>query len=97
MLEKYIGKMCIVRGKNSGVFYGEIERVTEKMVFFKTARKIWSWSGACAVEQIAEHGVDVTSKLTIKVEGTAINDWCQILICTEKSIKSLNEVREWIK
>ena len=55
MSKKYEGKY-IVRCDRAGVFYGEIEGVDGNVVSMRKVRKLWMWSGAAAVEQLAKEG-----------------------------------------
>jgi acylphosphatase len=98
-MENFIGKKVIVRGDRSGVFYGTLVAKNGSEVELHNFRKLHYWDGAGAVEQLA---VDGTSKpnncrFTVWVEKGIIEDEIQILECTDKAIKSLEEVKEWKK
>ena len=46
----------IIRCDRAGVFFGKIKERTGSEVTMTEVRKIWSWDGACAVEQLAQDG-----------------------------------------
>ena len=90
-------KYYIVRAKDAGVFFGQIERRNEHEIEMRNVRKLWYWDGAAAVEQLAVDGVkNIDScKFTVFVDQMIISDPVQIIPCTEKSEKILRAVKEW--
>lgn len=46
----------IVRCDRAGVFFGKIKERNGSEVTMAEVRKLWSWGGACAVEQLAKDG-----------------------------------------
>ena len=46
----------IIRGDRSGVFAGYLESKKEREVILRQARRIWYWSGAASISQLAEDG-----------------------------------------
>ena len=40
-----LGKKCIVRSVNAGVFYGTIAEIDDSTVKLNNARCLWYWSG----------------------------------------------------
>lgn len=95
--EKYLNNYCVVRGDRSGVFFGIVKSIDGPMVEMEKVRKLYYWDGAFAVEGLAEYGVTrpENCKFTVVVDSLIITDATQILLCTEKSIKSLSGVPEW--
>lgn len=87
----------IVRADRAGVFFGKIKSKDKDSVVMTEVRKIFYWNGAAAVEQIAVEGVSKPDdcKLTILVEEMEIMSPIQIIPCTEKSILSLQAIKEW--
>lgn len=43
----------IVRGKDSGVFFGEIAERNGQEVLMKNVRRLWYWDGAASISQLA--------------------------------------------
>ncbi len=58
---------------------------------------MYYWSGAAAVEQLAVDGVANAKdcKFTVVNEEITVNNYIQILTCTEKAITNLENVKEW--
>ena len=56
-MENMIGKYVIVRGKDSGVFAGELVSQNRQIVKLKDCRRLWYWDGAASISQIAKDGV----------------------------------------
>lgn len=89
----------IVRGNNSGVFYGEIEERNGKEVTMTNVRRLWYWDGANSISQLAQLGTSNprNCKFTCTVSEVLILDAIEIDKCSVEAIKSINEVPEWIK
>lgn len=49
-------KYVIVRTYSAGVFAGELESRTGQEVVLRNARRIWYWSGAASLSQLAMEG-----------------------------------------
>ena len=90
-------KYYIIRGDQSGVFFGQITGRNEKEVELQNVRKLWYWEGACAVEQLAVDGVKNPGdcKFTVVVPEMVVTDAIQILPCSDKAAKILCEVKAW--
>ena len=89
----------IVRGNRSGVFFGTLEEKNGQEVELTNARKLYYWSGAAAVEQIAVDGVKNPSncKFTVVVPEISVMDAIQILPCSEDAITCIEGVSVWKK
>ena len=87
----------IVRGDRSGVFFGELKERSGQEVELRNARKLWFWSGAAAVEQIAKDGVKNPSgcKFTVSVDSMIITDAIQVIPCTKSAAENIMAVKEW--
>lgn len=96
-MENQIGKKVIVRADRAGVFFGILTKKEGSEVQLSNARKLYYWSGAAAVEQLAVDGVSNARdcKFTVVNEEITINNYIQILTCTEKAITNLKNVKEW--
>ena len=87
----------IVRGRDSGVFFGELVSQKKQIVKLKNARKLYYWDGACAVEELSLNGVDKPDncKFTVTVSELIITDAIQVIPCTDKAVESLSSVKDW--
>lgn len=92
-----IGKKVIVRGNRSGVFFGTLTKKEGQEVTLSNTRKLFYWDGAGAVEQIAVDGVSKQNncKFTVVVDELVVTDVIQIIPCTEKASKCIEEVKVW--
>lgn len=97
MMEKFLNKKVIVRGINSGVFFGTFIEKEENEVLLKNCRRIWYWDGAASISQLAVDGTNKpnTCKFTIPVESILITDVIEIIPCTKKAIASIEGVEIW--
>ena len=96
-MKENIGKKVIVRGNNSGVEFGTLVAQEGQEVTLENARRIWYWEGAASLSQLAMEGTAKPQecKFTVYVDSITILDAIEIIPCTEKAIKSIEEVKEW--
>ena len=92
-----IGKKVIIRGDRSGVEFGELVEQNGSVVTLKNARRLWYWAGAASLSQLAMEGTKRPQdcKFTVTVSSITILDAVEIIPCTDKAIKSIEEVDEW--
>ena len=55
-MESNIGKKVIIRGNRSGVEFGTLVAQNGSEVTLENARRIWYWSGAASLSQLAKDG-----------------------------------------
>lgn len=91
-MEKYI-----VRGDRSGVFFGEIKERNGREVTMINVRRLWYWDGAASISQLAQEGTvrPNNCKFTVTVDEVLILDAIEIDKCSNKAIKSIEEVIAW--
>lgn len=92
-----IGKKVIIRGDRSGVFFGVLAGKSGKEIKLTNCRRLWYWSGAASLSQLAVDGVANPQgcKFTVAVSEIVILDAIEIIPCTEKAVKSIDGTREW--
>lgn len=92
-----IGKKVIIRGDRSGVEFGELVEQNGNEVNLKNARRLWYWAGSASLSQLAMDGTKRPQdcKFTVTVSSITILDAVEIIPCTDKAIKSIEEVDEW--
>lgn len=97
-MTEIMNKKVIVRGDRSGVFFGTITHKEGHEVTLKDCRRLWYWSGAASISQIATDGVKRPSdcKFTVTVEKIVILDAIEIIPCTEKAIENIEGVKKWM-
>ena len=96
-MENMINKKVIVRGDRSGVFFGTLAGKNGLEVKLEKCRRLWYWDGAASISQLASDGTVKPNncKFTVTVDSIVILDAIEIIPCTEKAIKSIEEVPEW--
>lgn len=100
-LEKLIGKKVIIRSYGAGVFYGtlnEVEQAEDKYcVELLNCRRLWYWSGAASLSQLAIEGVQdkANCKFTVTVANMVITGVIEIIPTTEQSQKNIESVKVW--
>jgi len=89
----------IVRTYSAGVFAGYIESRNGREVVMRKARRLWMWSGAASLSQLAMDGTSKPSdcKFPCEVDKVELLEVIEILDCTEKAMKSIKEVPIWKK
>lgn len=96
-MESNIGKKVIIRGNRSGVEFGTLVAQNGSEVTLENARRIWYWSGAASLSQLAKDGTANPNdcKFTVTVDSITILDAIEIIPCTDKAIESIEEVSTW--
>ena len=94
MYKDILGKKCIVRSYDAGVYFGTVTNVEGETVRVENVRNIWKWEGASCLSQIANDGIR-DGKVSPIVESMVLNRCCQIIPCTNKAIVNLESQRVW--
>ena len=87
----------IVRSYDAGCFAGYLKSKKEREVVLKQARRLWYWSGAASLSQLAVEGVSDPSncKFPCEVGSIIIDNVCEVIETTEKARKSIAGVKIW--
>lgn len=98
-MKNLIGQKVIVRADRAGVFYGTLKEKEGSEVTLTNARKLYYWSGASAVEQLALEGVKNPKACQFTVVNSEITvlGVIQINECTESASVNIENVPEWKK
>ena len=92
-------KVVMVRTYSAGVFMGTLESRTGQEVVLTNARRIWYWSGAASISQLAMEGTSDPSncKFPCFVDRVELLQAVEILDVTPKAEASINGVPVWKK
>ena len=92
-----VGKVCMVRTYSAGVFLGEVARREGKEIELKNARRIWYWSGAASLSQLATEGTSdpENCKFPAPVGSVLLTEAIEIIPATEAAIASIAAVPVW--
>ena len=96
-MENMMNQKVIIRGDRSGVFFGTITKKEGREVTLEKCRRLWYWDGAASISQLATDGTTAARncKFTVTVDQIVILDAIEIILCTDKAIKSIEGVSEW--
>lgn len=97
-MTNYNGKKVLVRGIQSGVYFGEMVERKGQCVELKNARNLWGWKGANNLLDLAENGVRKPDncRFSNTVGSIVLIDICEIVPCSDVAIKVIEGVKEWI-
>lgn len=87
----------IVRTYSAGVFAGTLQSRKGKEVILSDARRLWYWSGAASLSQLAQQGTSnpKACKFPCPVNEVTVTEAIEILSVTAEAEKSIKEVPEW--
>lgn len=90
-------RFYIVRADRAGVFFGHIRERVGSEVTMTNVRRLWYWSGACSLSQLAVDGVKnpVECKFTVIVPEMTILGVIEIIPANEAAVKSIEAVKAW--
>lgn len=98
-MTNYKGKKVIVRSHGAGVFFGTLADYDAKngVVELTNTRRLWYWSGAASLSQLATEGVKDPSKcrFTVVVQQMQIAQVLEVIPCTEQAAANIEEVGIW--
>ncbi len=89
--------IVLVRGRDSGVHFGELTSREGQEVTLTNARRVWYWEGANALDQLAMEGSALPKecKITVAVDEILILDAIEIFSLTERALANLNGIAPW--
>lgn len=91
------GDFVLIRTYSAGVHFGTLIHREGKEVHLKDARRLWSWSGALSLSEVASKGIDISkSKISVPVDEIILPEAIEII--SVKLISNLpgNEQRKSI-
>lgn len=94
MYTNIINHKCLVRSYDAGVYFGTVTKIEGETVRVENVRNIWNWRGASCLSQIANDGIR-DGKVSPVVSSMVLNRCCQIIPCTKKAIKNLENFSVW--
>lgn len=90
-------RFVIVRTYSAGVFAGYLESRKGTEVVITNSRRLWRWSGAATLSQLAMEGVTNPDecRFAMKVARTELTGVIEIIDTTPKAKKNIEGVKEW--
>ena len=95
--EPAVSTYSLIRTYSAGVHFGIVTKRDGKEVYLKNARRIWYWSGAASLSQMAVDGVSNPKdcKFSVAVSTIILTEAIEIIPCTEKAAQCILKVPEW--
>lgn len=94
-----VGQRVLVRAYASGVHFGTLAAVQPdgRAVRLTDAQRVWKWSGAATLSQMASMGVSKPEgcKFSVPVGGMAVMQVEEIMLLTEAANTNLTSVPTW--
>lgn len=90
----WIGKECVVRSVNSGVWLGVLKDAEGDAVLIENAVRAWQWQGAGSCTGLATTG-PTGGKLTVAVPEVTVFGVCEVIPATEKAVKAWRKAATW--
>lgn len=87
------GEFVIVRCRDAGVHCGNLDSVHGRIVTLKNSRRIWRWSGANTLNELANSGAHASSRISEPVDKIVLLEACEIIPCTQKAQENLKKSR----
>lgn len=87
----------ICRTYSAGVFAGYLENRKGKEVVLINARRLWKWSGAASLSQLAQEGTKNPGecKFPCAVSRVVLTEAIEILSVTQVAMHNIAAVPEW--
>ena len=85
---------CVIRTYSAGVHIGYVKSHERQEVVLVKGRRLWNWNNAYTLSNVAVDGCK-SEKLTVAVPKITLTDVIEIIPCTEKARKIIQELPEW--
>ena len=92
------GTFVIVRGRDCGVHAGEFVSRKGREVVLANSRRIWYWSGAASLSELAVYGAKnpTVCKFGVPISGNIeLLDTCEVIPCAEAGERMIRTCHEW--
>jgi hypothetical protein len=89
-------RYCIVRCRDAGVHAGFVKERNGREVTLLKTRRLWKWHGK-TLSGLANEGTTNSSycKYSNEIPEITVLDACEIIPCSDKGMKSIQNVKEW--
>ena len=93
-------KFYIVRTYSAGVWFGNLKSLEGTVCVLTNARRLWYWSGAASLSQMAVEGVKKPSECKFAMviddeEGVYLSQAIEVLPCTDAAVENIKAVPVW--
>ena len=93
-----MSNVTLVRTYSAGVHFGVVKKRKGKEVTLVNARRLWSWSGACSLSQVAVDGVNIKeSKISVTVPEITLTEAVELIPMTKEATELMMGAKPWKK
>lgn len=80
------GSPVLIRTYSAGVHFGTLVKREGQEVHLSNARRLWSWSGALSLSEVAANGINISgSKVSVPVEEIILTQAIEIIPISKQS------------
>lgn len=92
-----MNEYVVVRTHSAGAWIGRLVKRDGKEVELADARRLWFWSGASSLSELAVRGVSRPDKckFPIPVPSIVLTEAIEVIPATEAAVRSIHGVKEW--
>lgn len=92
-----IGKVCMFRTYSAGVHYGELVERDGRECLVKNSRRIFYWTKACSLSQLAMEGSRdfENCKIAMEVPELFLSEVIEIIPMPESTVKAFKGAPIW--
>ena len=96
---KFCGKICMVRTYSAGVHFGELVEKVGQQAILKNARRVFYWTQACSLSQLAMEGSkDIENcKITMAVDEILLDRVIEVIPMSEVAKTQMQGAPVWKK
>jgi hypothetical protein len=90
-LNSMLGKKCVVRTYNAGVWFGEIVEKSGNEVIIKNARRMWKWwaKEGISLSSVALHGVKQDQSKIVEPVPAVWLEAIELIPASDKAVASI--------
>lgn len=88
-----IGEFVIVRTRSAGVHLGILREINGTAALLHDARRLWRWTGAFTLNEIAVGGCGEESRISQPVPSILLTEAIEVIPCSEQAEKNLRRSR----
>ena len=92
-LNSMLGKKCVIRTYNAGVWFGEIAEKAGNEVIVKNARRMWKWWAAegISLSSVALHGVKHDESKIVEAVPAVWLEAIELIPASDKAIVNIED------
>lgn len=88
--------IVLVRTYSAGVHFGTLTSREGREVVLTNARRLYQWSGACSLSQVAVDGVKLSgSKISVIVPEITLTEAIEVIPMSKQAATTMMEAEAW--